>query len=112
MEVWKLETTIGQAPTLSSIRSQDESSFYSATFETLESIGDIRLRDDGIALKYATSAPAADLHNDAFRDPGTTKIASRSAAQIVEEKPRHSGRLTGVRPRLAEVPYWFPIGAR
>ncbi len=52
----------------------------------------IHLRDDRIALKYATSSPAADLHNDAFRDTGAAKIASGSTAQIVEEKPRHTGR--------------------
>lgn len=81
-------------------------------FQLLQGVRNIRLRNDCISLKYATSAPAADLHDDAFRDPGTTQITSGSATQIVEEKPRHSGRFTCVRPCLAEIPYRFPIGAR
>ena len=79
-------------------------------FQPLQSICDIRLRNDCVTLKYAASTPAADLHNDAFRDPGTTQIAGCGAAQIVEEKTRYSGRLTGVRPSLAEVPNGLSIG--
>lgn len=39
------------------------------------------------SFKHAASTPAADLHDYAFRDSGTTQITSGSAAQIVEEKP-------------------------
>ena len=53
--------------------------------KSLKGICNICLRDDGIALEYATSAPASTSpRHDAFRDPGTTQITGRSAAKIVE----------------------------
>jgi hypothetical protein len=52
------------------------------------SIGSVYLRHDDISFKHATSAPAADIHDDAFGDPSTAQITSGGAAQIVEEQPR------------------------
>lgn len=55
----------------------------SVSFEVLERVGDIGLRDDCIALKYVASAPAAGLHDDTFRDSGGAQVARGNAAQIV-----------------------------
>jgi len=56
-----------------------------ASFEFIERISEVRLRDDSIAFEDAKSAPAADLHNNAPGNSDPTQIAGRCAAQIVEK---------------------------
>jgi hypothetical protein len=57
-----------------------------ACLKLLESVSYIRLRNDGVALKDAPGSPAANFHNDTFRDAGASQIARCRAAQIMEEK--------------------------
>lgn len=63
-------------------------------FKFHDRIGHIISIDDSVALEDAPSSPASDLHYHCFRNAGTSEIARRSSAKIVEDEPR-------VRPALA-----------
>jgi hypothetical protein len=74
----------------------------STRFQFFECLGNVRLRDDGITLKHAPCAPAANSHDHAFGDSGAAQVARGGATQIVEEQ---TGNACGFRSLIQCVAF-------
>src|SRR6266705_473512 len=69
----------------------------------------IRATHDRIPLKYAASAPAADLHDDSLSNSSHAKISCPRSPQIVKQQVRHPRMSASVLPHASEIAHGLAV---